>query len=121
MGWYSVADNFDCMISSLNGLKQTHSLALIITQHGVSEDEESELLIPRIKKSDVKDLDLRDVPLPEYHGPKKPNMPTNQSLQKVQSLKILAMAATAKSIGKQKDFEFFKSIATVPNTPEYAG
>ena len=116
-----VADNFDCMISSMNGLKQTHSLALIMTQHGEVDDEEIENTIPRLKKADLTDLDLRDVPIPEYRGPKKPSMPHQQSLQKVQSLKILAMAATASGIAKEIDFEFFKSIAIDPNTPEYAG
>lgn len=116
-----VADNFDCVISSMNGLKQTHSLALIMTQHGEVDDEKVESTIPRLKKADLTDVDLRDVPIPEYQGPKKPSMPHQQSLQKVQSLKILAMAATASGIAKEIDFEFFKSMAIDPNTPEYAG
>ena len=69
----------------------------------------------------MKDLDIRDVPVPEYQGPKKPGLPYQQSLQKVQSLKILAMAAKASGIAKQVDFEFFNSIAVDSNTPEYAG
>ena len=48
-------------------------------------------------------------------------MPHQQSLQKVQSLKILAMA-TASGIAKEIDFKFVKSIAIIdPNTLEYAG
>ena len=38
----AVADNFDCNISSMNGLRQTHSLALMMIQHGreaVNKDE----------------------------------------------------------------------------------
>ena len=101
-----VADNFDCNISSVNGLKQTHSLALMMIQSGEG-DGQSEDEIPRLKQEEFKDIDLRDVAVVEYKGPKKPNMPAHSSLQKVQSLKVLAMAAVASNIASNVDFEFF--------------
>ena len=58
---------------------------------------------------------------PEYQGPKQRSMPTQCSGQKVQSLKVLAMAASAVSIGKDVDFEFFKAMATQDSTPEFSG
>ena len=34
----SVADNFDCSISTRNGSKQTHSMAVIMAQEHISTD-----------------------------------------------------------------------------------
>ena len=62
----------------------------------------------------MKHIEYRDVPIIEYQGPKKPNMPVRCSLQKVQSLKVLAMAAAASKIAKNVDFEFFKAITNNP-------
>ena len=39
----------------------------------------------------------------------------------VHSLKHLAHQEIIKRRGQQLDFEFFKSIATNPKTPEYSG
>ena len=63
----AVADNFDCNIASPNGLRQTHSLAMIMTQK-VSDDSKDRKhdRFPRLKKSIVKDKDLKDVPLIHY-------------------------------------------------------
>ena len=36
---HAVAENFDCDISSMNGLKQTHSLALMLIQQGIIEKQ----------------------------------------------------------------------------------
>ena len=43
-----ISDNFDASLSTQNGMKQTHALATIITQHGGKN--ESKLAIPRLKK-----------------------------------------------------------------------
>ena len=69
----------------------------------------------------MKTAEFEDVPLVEYQGPKKPVMPTECSIQKVQSLRVLAMAAVALNIAKTKDFEFFKAIIDEPDTPEFGG
>ena len=39
-----ISDNFDASLSTQNGMKQTHALATIITQHGGKND--SNLAIP---------------------------------------------------------------------------
>ena len=69
----------------------------------------------------MKTVEYKDVPLVEYQGPKKPMMPTKCSIQKVQSLRVLAMAAVASNIAKSKDFQFFKAIIEEPDTPEFGG
>ena len=47
-------------------------------------------------------------------------MPAKCSIQNVQSLKELVMAATAANIAREVDFEFFKDITDIPNSPEYS-
>ena len=118
-----VADNFDCKISSLNGKKQTHSMALMLIQSGENSynEEMDKDDIPRLKKEDMKKVEFDDVPKIEYQGPKQPSMPLQDSIQKVQSLKILALAASSLKVGKEVDLEFFKSIAAEPSTPEFSG
>ncbi len=49
----AVADNFDCNISSMNGLKQTHSLAIMILQSAAKPEIEREA-ISRLKKTELK-------------------------------------------------------------------
>lgn len=50
-----VGDNFDQDISCQNGRIQTHSMALLLTQQefGASVNEEHELKIPRLRKSEM--------------------------------------------------------------------
>ena len=45
-----VADNFDTQISSQNGLKSTHGLAMIVTHAGQANSEESESEVQKIKR-----------------------------------------------------------------------
>ena len=73
----SVADNFDCNISSPNGLRQTHSLAMILTQKAGEDDDSKHGTFPRLKKSLVEEL--KGVPVVHYQGPKKPDMPSDDS------------------------------------------
>ena len=76
-----VADNFDCNISSQNGLKQTHSLAMTLTQEANPNDEKiKERTFPRLKNSKLSDDALENVSIEQYHGPKKPEMPYEVSL-----------------------------------------
>ena len=116
----AVADNFDCNISSMNGLRQTHSLALMMIQHGreaVNKDE----FIKRLKKADLKDIDLPDVEMSRYTGPKKPCMPGNDVHSLVPPLKVLCGAVISENVNSEFDFMFLKSIAETPDTPEYSG
>ena len=119
----TAADN--CDISSMNGKKQTHSLAMILIQPDNNKGEEFDraaMEIPRFKKQEVKDADLPDVLYVQYIGPKKPVIPKKQTIQHVSSLKVFATAATARSIASKNDLQFLKDITADPEeTPEYSG
>ena len=74
-----VADNFDTQISSQNGKKVTHGLAMIITQSGSSKTEqrlsktrEDISTIKRLKWEDTKasKLSLGDINIQQFHGTK---------------------------------------------------
>ena len=119
-----VADNFDCNISSMNGKKQTHSLAMIVVQPDNNECEvidRAAMEIPRLKKQELKDADLPDVQHVPYLGPKKPIIPKKETHHNVPRLVVLATAASACFIASNNDLQFMKAISTDPDTPEYSG
>jgi len=71
------ADNFDANIASPNGLKSTHSLALLLTQlqENVEHLESDPTTLRRIRKDEMKEEPSPPVQIQRYNGPKKPNMP----------------------------------------------
>lgn len=119
----AVADNFDANISSQNGLKSTHALALLLTQQqsSVSDTKSDMAIIKRIKKEDMKDPAVSDIEIKHYHGPKKPRMPEGKGKRTVLPLKVLAEQAVLVRRSHDLDFDFFKSITCVPKTPEFGG
>ena len=66
----AVADNFDCTISSMNGLQQTHSLAIMMLQSACKPEIVGEI-IPRLKKTELKDAYLPDIESVQYIERKK--------------------------------------------------
>ena len=97
---------------------------MIITQPDDNKNDESfraSMEIPRLKKQEIKDVELPDAPHVEYTGPKKPLIPKRRTVQHVSSLKVLASAAASRSLANQNDLQFFKDIATDTATPEYSG
>ena len=69
----AIADTFDANISSQNGLRSTHALALLLTQAQLNKTEgrEESSTIRRIKKEDMTDDAAPDVEIQRYIGPKK--------------------------------------------------
>ena len=69
----AVADNFDANISSQNGLRSTHALALLLTQENKTVDhtQSTKGSMKRIKKEDMKKQVTFDLDIKHYHGPKK--------------------------------------------------
>ena len=114
-----VSDNFDCNISSMNDLKQTHSLAMMMLQ---TEDEncEEQYKIKRITAAELKDKDLLDINFVQCKGSKNPAMP-KKGLRSVLSLSIIAEAVIFSNMSSEFDFEFLKMILMIPNKPEYLG
>lgn len=115
----SIADNFDANISSQNGLQSTHSLAILMTQ--VTQHEENEHTMKRIKKDDMKDDVTADIPVQRYQGPKKPEMPANRATSSPLPLRVLTSQVISVSRACEGDFSFMKSMATESNTPEFNG
>ena len=140
----TIIDNYDTPIASQNGLQQTHSLATVLTQPETLDEAELELeqsvmesevehetitgdeddtksnTFPRLKKSDLKDVELPDIQLQHYDGPKKPLMPEHTSKYTVLSLKFLAHQAVILNVSKEKDFQFLTNICT-DQQPEFSG
>ena len=62
----SVIDNYDTSISSQNGLQQTHSMGNVIAQPETAkeiEEVDETRKFPRLFKSDLKDVELPDIPM----------------------------------------------------------
>ena len=122
----AVADNFDANISSANGLRSTHALALLITQvqsraHldvSLSDERPS---IKRVKKEDMKEHLEPAAAIYRYNGPKKPMMLVQHSTKYVLPLTILASQQVTVARARDVDFTFFQMIVGDHNTPEYGG
>lgn len=53
--------NYGCNISSMNSLKQIHSLALMVLQYGKTDKEYQNETIPKLKKTELSHVDLREI------------------------------------------------------------
>ena len=122
-----VADNFDTEISSQNGQKSTHGLAMIITQAGqpkpgaVADIPE----IPTIKRlkweqTKASSLILGKVNVQHYHGSKKPDMPVQCGVQ-VPTLVFLASREISLDRAAFEDMSFLRQVTGDSPCPEYSG
>ena len=102
-------------------MKQTHSLATIVTQHLQTPNEVKSDSIPRLKKDELASVPLKDVDMKIYSGEKKPQMPKFFALCGVLPLRVLCEQSMITSMSKEKDFQFIRESLTVPNTPDYEG
>ena len=101
----SIADNFDCNISSLTGLEQTHCLALMMIQSGLGEHEDADTEIPRLRKEEMKESELSDVEVLQYHGPKKPLMPAEKAKLVENTESLIGKRKASYEIALDKDLE----------------
>ena len=115
-----MADNFDVLISSQNGLKQTHDLAMILTQYSSSKKQEH-LNFTRLPKLALKDIELDDTPITFYKGPKNPKMPLHEVANSVLPLKVLTHQKVALRRSQEQYFSFFYDMASISDVPEYSG
>ena len=118
-----VADNFDANISSPNGVQSTHALAILLTQPQQPDDQMKyeENKIKRLKKTEMSENVLPDVPVHYYEGPKKPEMPYHAATHSPLPLSILASQRISVDRARETDFQFLEDIISVPNTPEFGG
>ena len=117
----SIADNFDCNISSMNGLRQTHSLALMMIQSGEDNNSKRDDIFSRLKVADMKDEDLPGVDIIPYRGSKKPDMPEHYADTTILPPEFIAKQEKSAQLNSEFDFQFLKSIIIGENIPEYSG
>ena len=123
-----VADNFDTQISSQNGQKSTHGLAMIITQTGEPKPGQvyGTLEIPTIKhlkweETKANSLTLGEVNVQCYHGSKKPEMPVQYGVKVVPTLAFLASRQVSLERAATEDMSFLRQITSDNPSPEYSG
>ena len=117
----SVADNFDFNIHSMNGLQQTHSLAMIFTQANAEEKYNAAETIQRFKVNDMRDEELPGPEIIPYIGPKKPEMPENEVKVNQLPNNIASNQTETVKINSEFDFSFLKQVVSEDEMPEYSG
>ena len=116
-----VADNFDANISSPNGIKATHALALLITHPENKNQPEEADTIKRLNKTEMSQQVTHEVPVHEYDGPKKPDMPTWAAVHSPLPLSILTSQVISAGRAREEDLQFLTEIVSNENTPEFGG
>ncbi|KAL8613649.1 hypothetical protein ACOMHN_029741 [Nucella lapillus] len=121
-----VADNFDTQISSQNGHKSTHGLAMILALTTKNPNSCLKTTTPRIKrlsKTETKadNLMLGEVKVHRYMGAKKPPMPEEFCQRVVPSLAFLANQQISLNRAATEDLAFFKQVLKSEPGPEYSG
>lgn len=114
------SDNFDVALNTQNGLKQTHSLATIITQHG-GRDSNTRGQIPRLKKEELSKVKVQSLELTRFAGEKKPIMPKEFAVRNPPPLTILCEQVLLVERGKELDFDFIKESFSPKPTPDFNG
>jgi len=115
-------------MSSQNGQKSTHSLAMIITQAGRPQSKSvgNEILSERIKRLKWEEtkasiLPLVDVNVQCFHGRKQSDMPEGRAKGTVPTLAFLARIQLSNQRAAAEDFEFLKAVTGKDPCPEYGG
>ncbi len=116
-----VADNFDQEISSQNGKKSTHSLAMIMTQAEKDVQTDSIQTVPRLSNADMKKPITYDLDVVSYTGPKKPDMPQSAAYFPEIPQDLLAQTKVLQARAKELDLSFLKDIIQNQNCPEFNG
>ena len=102
-----VSDHFECKISSQNGLKQTHSMAVIMTleHETVEKPLRAFELLRHNTKTEQSSLPFEDFPIQQCQGPINSSMPKSEATSKILPLHVLAK--TALSLRRTNDNDIF--------------
>ena len=103
----------------MNGLKETHSLAMMMLQIG-DENCEEQYKIKCLNAVELKDKYLPDINFVQYKRSKKPAMPKIEALRSVLPLSTIAKAVIFSNISSEFDIEFLIRVVMIPNKPEYS-
>ena len=106
-----VSDNFDANLCTQNGIKQTHSLASIVTKYD-TPNIKARKPIPRLRKTELSTVDFQDIQTKVYTGEKKPSMVKTHSTVGVLPSKVLSQQEMILAKSKEDDFCFIKSSLT---------
>lgn len=118
----TVIDNFDCNISSQNGLQSTHSLAVLMTQSKANDNDANNAnRMKRLEKEEMKSKVPPDVLMHLYKGPQKPSMPTSHGKSNPLPLHVLASQRILLTRSHVLDFQFLKDVVSNPQTPKSGG
>ena len=87
-----VSDNFDAKISSQNGPRSTHSLAVLLTMPDTHDTTADYGNIKRVTTDEMEQAVtvVDDVPVQRFNGLKKPQMPPEEATRAVLPLHVLA-------------------------------
>ena len=116
-----ISDNFDAHLNTQIGLKQTHSLATIITQFGNTEDGVSRKPIERLQKEQLSTITLEDIEVKIYRGEKKPSMQKEYSTVGVLPLKVFCHQVIIARRSKENDLNFIVPSLAKDDVPDYSG
>ena len=121
----AVIDNYDANIHSLNGLKSTHALALLMCQsyeYPVDHSSKPESdPITRLSKNEMKETISDPVQVQKYYGPKRPDMPAPHIINDEEFSDLVQRQGVSVARAHQLDLNFLKSIVTSDKVPEYGG
>ena len=119
----TVIDNYDANISSVNGLKSTHALAMLMCQ-SVSDpstnDQSEEERIPRVSKANMK-LPDDETNVHHYYGPKRPGMLDVPPMNAEEEGRLHLNQNISLRRAQELDFQFLKSVTSKDNIAEYGG
>ena len=116
-----LSDKFDANLSTQNGLKQTHSLAIVLLQCGnLTHAADSRSPIPRLLKEDLSSVELHESKMQIFKGEKKPKMPPAFSKKGILPFKVLCNQAILVSRSKYLDFQFVKDMVIQTSVPDFA-
>lgn len=125
-GWY---DNFDLMVSTPNGRRETHAMATEFQMHpagiietGGSQPDISSLIIPRLTSKEAKSVGTnRSIPLLHYAGPKKVMPPAIATRTTGLSYNELCARETSLDAAHVKDADWLNSLSKGEDSIEWNG
>jgi hypothetical protein len=125
-GWY---DNFDLLVSTPNGRRETHAMSTEFQQHPTGiietsccEHEINDFIIPRLSTTQAKLLGKnKAIPLMHYSGPKKVKPPPVSNSSTIGSYTDVCARQASRLAAQKKDMQWLNSLSHGQNSMEWNG
>ena len=125
-GWY---DNFDLLVSTPNGRRETHAMATEfqvhparVTENGKSQPGISIIMIPRLAHKHTKSINnTRTIPFLHYIGPKKVLPPAMHSRNVGVSFNEVCAQHASLEAAQEKDVMWLNTLMTENDVMEWNG